>query len=162
MSAVALIIGDLQCTTTIDGLRTLGQFEPRFRDEAEPTDFFSLVEWYAIVMFPNFQETMRLAKNIRRASRVIERRFSPEEISAAGPFVLRGLELAGRADDLHNEMAALDDWVIEAERLSHTLSDKLETINGGMHFILKYLRNMIERRETGLDQGSVYRPDDGQ
>ena len=128
-------------------LGNLARYEPRFHDETDPSAFFSLIEWYAKVMFPNFEKTMRVAKKIKSASREIERKCSEEEIEAAGPFLRRGLELVDRLSDLHEEMNARLDWVIEAEEFSHRLSDELEVVNGDLLVILKCLRSVVVEQE---------------
>lgn len=126
-------------------LRQLTEYKPRFDYQQNPSEFYSLIEWYAKVMFPNFEEAMEIAKKVRKIARRIEKKYAGNEIDETSLAVLRGLLVAEDLDRLHKKMNRRQDQVFAFARFSHDLSDELECLNGDLNSSLRALRGLLKR-----------------
>ena len=129
---------------TIYQLAQLSKYQMRFDQEKNPSAFYSLIEWYAKVMFPNFQETGRRARAISRTAHKIAKACNEEEVEAAKLVVHRAFQLTTELDKLHEDMVAREEQLQSIQSYSWCISDKLERLNSDLLSVLLDLDSIVD------------------
>jgi hypothetical protein len=130
-------------------LNDLLSYEYIFKDEnlRTPIVFYSLVEWYSIVMFPNFENAARTLDRLQRVCTKVRETCNEEELADLQPLIGLALKRVAQLNDMSERMKEAGALFVKAQRLSHRWSDELEVINGDLKKIRRCLRSALSEME---------------